>query len=129
MINNRTRVAIVGAVLITVLILGGPIGLPKAFGIPPEVVPPECVLRPPSDEYFQLLTTCYIDNLTPTTCCPGGGETNAHMAIACILSTCGPGNITPDPPGSIASVADFLRTLFGVGADSCNPCIDPTCSG
>lgn len=120
MINNTTRVAIVGAVLIAVLILGGPIGLPKAFGIPPEVVPPQ-----PSAEYIAAVLDCLDENLEA--CCTGVAYTNAqnaHEAIACFLSSCGPATIPPDPIGSIAGLTGMVRTFFGVGPDTVNPCGD-----
>jgi hypothetical protein len=114
MISSRIKVAIVGAGLM----LGGLIGLPQAFGVPPDGVPPR-----PSDPYFGQLVECYNANLSEDACCQGVALTNAHEAIACILSACGPGCIAPQPPGSIASVTEFLRLLFGVGPDSCNPCL------
>jgi len=120
MINNRTRVAIVGAVLIAVLILGGPIGLPKAFGIPPEVVPPQ-----PSPDYIADVLECFGANFE--TCCTGVAYTNAqnaHEAIACFLSACGPATIPPDPTGSIAGLTGMVRLFFGVGPNAINPCGD-----
>lgn len=119
MINNGTRVAMVGAALIAVLSLGGLIELPKAFGVPPEGVLPE--------PNIEALVQCLPRNLSDDTCCPSGVETNAHMAIACIISACGPGCI-PEPPGSMAITAELVRMLFGVGPDTeiCNPCADPS---
>ncbi len=119
MINNGTRVAMVGAALIAVLSLGGLIGLPEAFGVPPD----------PNEDALAL---CLLRNVTPDTsgiipCCPAGVETNAHEAIACILSACGPGCIS-EPPGSMAVAAELVQALFGVGrgkdAGLCNPCVD-----
>jgi hypothetical protein len=115
MINNRTRVAIVGAVLIAVLSLGGLIGLPKAFGVPPEGVPPQ-----PSAAYILDVLECFGDH--SEACCTGVALTNAHAAIACFISSCGPATIPPDPIGSIAGLTGMVREFFGVGPNAVNPC-------
>jgi hypothetical protein len=122
MIKNRTRVAMVGAALIAVLSLGGLIGLPKAFGDPPGYdVPPF-----PSDAYIADVLECFGDNFEA--CCTDVAYTNAqnaHEAIACFISTCGPGNIPPVPPGSISSLTELVRLFFGgVGPNADNPCED-----
>ena len=76
-------------------------------------------------DYQTDVVTCALTLTDPDvdgTCCPLGASTNGRRALACLIASCGPGNIPQDPPGSIVDVVKLIQQTLGLGKNFTSPC-------
>jgi hypothetical protein len=96
------------AVAAAFLFLVGMVGVPKAYSDCNATNQPQF-----SEAYITALVACLEANAPA--CCESAHS--AGQAQGCILSSCGPAVVPPDPDGSISAVACLIENNLHVVKD------------